>query len=43
MSLALTKKRVELHGGSIAVQSQLVQGSEFTVIFPYIPAVPLVP
>ena len=41
--LALTKKRVELHGGSIAVKSQLGQGREFTVIFPYIPAVQLVP
>ncbi len=43
LGLALTKKLVELHGGSIAVKSQLGQGSEFTVIFPYIPSVQVAP
>lgn len=34
IGLALTKAFVELHGGSIAVESEKGKGSEFTVTFP---------
>jgi len=34
LGLVLTKRLVELHGGSIAVASQLGQGSTFTVLLP---------
>ena len=34
IGLAITKKLVELHGGTISVQSKLKQGSLFTVLLP---------
>ena len=34
LGLALTKKLIELHGGTIEVESELGQGSIFTVYFP---------
>ncbi len=35
LGLALVKRLVELHGGSIAVQSEVDQGSRFDVYLPY--------
>jgi len=37
LGLAVTKKLVELHGGQIAVTSQLGQGSQFTFTLPLAP------
>lgn len=34
LGLAIVKELVELHGGSIAVESELARGSEFTVLLP---------
>jgi PAS domain S-box-containing protein len=38
LGLALVAQMVRLHGGSVAVESQLGQGSRFTVILPWEPA-----
>jgi PAS domain S-box-containing protein len=35
LGLSLTKKLVELHGGSIEVESQVGHGTTFTVLLPY--------
>ena len=36
--LALTRKLVELQGGTIGVESEVVQGSRFTVVLPLVVA-----
>lgn len=38
LGLVLVRKLTELHGGQVAVQSELGQGSCFTVIIPYEPS-----
>ncbi len=44
LGLALVRRLAELHGGSIAVESQVGQGSRFTLSLPYKPpAVPAQP
>lgn len=38
LGLALVAQMVRLHGGSVGVQSQLGEGSQFTVVLPWEPA-----
>jgi two-component system, OmpR family, phosphate regulon sensor histidine kinase PhoR len=41
LGLAIVKHAVELHGGTIGLESELEQGSTFTVRLPSAPAEPL--
>ena len=35
LGLALVRRMVQMHGGAVSVESQLGQGSQFTVVIPY--------
>jgi signal transduction histidine kinase/CheY-like chemotaxis protein len=41
LGLALTQKLAELHGGSVAVESEVYQGSRFTISLPIAPPEPM--
>jgi PAS domain S-box-containing protein len=41
LGLALVRRLAELHGGSVAVESELGKGSRFTISLPYTPPTPL--
>ena len=41
LGLALVARMAELHGGSVAVESTLGQGSRFTITLPWTAAIPV--